>query len=456
MEDGGHIVVDTDMGLDDAAAMALILQSPHIKLEAVIATEGVTNAADCVRLCGRMLDMFNRPDVKLYKTEGNKNASAPGFRPIAKNAIDSALPGLRREVPVNSFTPQAYTEHDEETVILALGPLTNLAAAMQADTDIIDRIEHVIIPGPPRAEENWNISRDKDAFEYVKASGAQFFFINPNPSAAKKGRDFIQTPFEPGANTSIAEQFMRKLLQDKATLEHYAALPFFDEAAYIYIVEPGMFKTDDSKGVITTASYADINGCFTYYLCLGRQHKHNVVFKDTMLPSSIFQPDISARITGMIQKNGQTEFFSQMIMNELHDHLGAYSVIGVKMGLRAMELLNAPPHSMKVTTHAPDTQPASCIKDGIIVATGCTPGRALFHQGQVDEERVKTSFIYNGREVTLVLKTEYTDKIRQTIQDILKTYTLEDHEYWANVRIFGLDIWQNWHRTELFEIQWRQ
>ncbi|AQQ72190.1 Pyrimidine-specific ribonucleoside hydrolase RihA [Limihaloglobus sulfuriphilus] len=452
IEDGGHVVVDTDMGLDDAAALALILQSPHIKIEAVIAAEGVTNAADCARLCGRMLDMFNRPDVKLYETESNKNAPAPGFRPIAKNAIDSALPGSRREVSVSLFTPQSYTEHDEETVILALGPLTNLAAAIKADPDIIDRIEHIIIPGSPRSEENWNISRDKDAFEYVRASGAEIIFISPDPNAAKKGNIFTEAPFEPGANTSIAEQFMRKLLKDKSTLEHYAALPFFDEAAYIYLVEPEMFELTETDGVMTTSPRADLNEGFKYYLCLGRQHKHNVVFRDTMLPSFVFQPDIASRITDMVEKNGQTEFFSQMIMNELHDHLGAYSVIGVKMGLRAMELLNSPPHSMKVTTHAPDTQPASCIKDGIIVATGCTPGRALFFQGQVDEKRIKTSFEYNGREVTLVLKSEYTDKIRRTIQDILKTYTLEDHEYWENVREFGLDIWENWHRLDLFEM----
>ena len=128
-----------------------------------------------------------------------------------------------------------------------------------------------------------------------------------------------------------------------------------------------------ANGVVTTPPYADLDGCFRYYLCLGRQHKHNVVFRDTMLPSSIFQPDVAARMEAMIQKNGMTEFFSQMIMNELHDHLGAYSVIGVKMGLRAMELLNAPPHSMKVTTHAPDTQPASCITCRLPVRTPTRP-----------------------------------------------------------------------------------
>ncbi len=48
------------------------------------------------------------------------------------------------------------------------------------------------------------------------------------------------------------------------------------------------------------------------------------------------------------------------------------------MGLRAAELLNAPPHAMTIVSSAPPTQPVSCLNDGLLVATGSTPGRGLF------------------------------------------------------------------------------
>ena len=139
-------------------------------------------------------------------------------------------------------------------------------------------------------------------------------------------------------------------------------------------------------------------------------------------------------------------------MNELHDHLGAYSIIGVKMGLRAAELLNAPPHGLKVTSHVKPGPPLSCLNDGVIVATGSTPGRNLYFQGPIDETCAQVAFSYQGKTVNLTLKTEYQQQVRQHIQNLLKDYTIDDPEYWDGVRRKGFDIWENWHRLDLFEI----
>ena len=122
------------------------------------------------------------------------------------------------------------------------------------------------------------------------------------------------------------------------------------------------------------------------------------------------------------------------------------------MGLHAMELLNAPQHGMKVVSHVILRPPVSCLNDGIIVATGCTPGRVLFSQGEVDPSSVKVTFTYNNRTITLELKDQYRNKIQREINNLRRFYSLEDHVYWIGVRNIGLDIWENWHRRELFKI----
>jgi pyrimidine-specific ribonucleoside hydrolase len=132
--------------------------------------------------------------------------------------------------------------------------------------------------------------------------------------------------------------------------------------------------------------------------------------------------------------------------------LGAYSVLGVKMGLRAAELLNAPQHGMKIVSHVPARPPFSCLNDGLIISTGCTPGRLLFRHIPAASERVAASFEYNGRRITLGLKAEYRQKLNSAFATLVSEHEREDHAYWHGVRQLGLEIWENWHRRDLFEV----
>jgi hypothetical protein len=93
----------------------------------------------------------------------------------------------------------------------------------------------------------------------------------------------------------------------------------------------------------------------------------------------------------------------------------------------------------------------SCLNDGLLVSTGSTPGRNLFSHSPGPPGTVEATFAYNGRTVTLRLKKSYQERIRNTIQTLLTYTTLEDDAYWAGVRDLGLEIWKDWHRSDLFE-----
>jgi hypothetical protein len=54
--------------------------------------------------------------------------------------------------------------------------------------------------------------------------------------------------------------------------------------------------------------------------------------------------------------------------------------------------------------------------------------------------------------VTLRLKNAYRERIRSEITALLEQYSLADDGYWDGVRNFGLEIWETWHRLDLFEI----
>ena len=449
------IVIDTDLGLDDAVTLAMALQNPEVHVEAVVACGGACDGSKAAEFLHRMLWEFNRVDVVLYgPANPDRPMNPPAFRGFVEGALDAALPQVDNGHRPHAFAPDAYAAHEARTTILALGPLTNLAAAVQARPEIKAGIERIVVAGWADVDRNWNLRYDREAYQAVRGSGIPMVFVAPEENAARKPDTWQEGELNLGSNTAVGERFLRGLLAPHHVREHYVAQlsSFYDELTFLYVVEPSIFKPGNRQDVVVPADAEAVVACFTRLVSEGRQQGQHVVLTDDPLPASALRPDVRQRRDRIIARHGRREWFAQLLMNELHQHLGAYSVIGVKMGLRAAEVLNAPQHGMTVVSHVEPTPPVSCLNDGIIVATGCTPGRALFTQGKADAGRVEAAFTYNGRTATLVLKDTYRDRVRRRIQALRRKSSLEDHAYWDGVRELGLNIWEDWHRVDLFTV----
>lgn len=60
----------------------------------------------------------------------------------------------------------------------------------------------------------------------------------------------------------------------------------------------------------------------------------------------------------------------------VHGHPGPFLALGVRLGLKARELLGARGYfDMEVEVGCPLRTPYSCMIDGVMAATGCTPGK---------------------------------------------------------------------------------
>ena len=448
------VVIDTDLGLDDAVMLAVALQSPDIDIVGIVFTEGACGRDNGIPLLERLLDRFNRRDIPLYVAANHDEAkAAPPFRPFVESTLFDVLPR-----PVEPFcrplTPEAYKNDRQKTMVAALGPLTNLAAAVQADPTLKDRIAHVLVTAAPTDHVGWNIAFDEPAFEKLKAAEVPMDFI-VSDSGATKPEDWTLDGIEIGPDTSVGECFFDELMADADVRRHYLQqfTRFHDELAQLYLVCPSCFAYQRTDSVLTARNRREIGSLFEHCLATGRQGKPGVVLAFDSLPDSALHHDLVERRDRIIAKNGRDEWVAQLLMNELHEHLGAYSIIGVKMGLYAGELLNAPRHSMTVVSHSAASPPVSCLNDGIIVSTGCTPGRVLFTHEPGPPGSTEVVFTYHDRTIALSLKPKYRDAIRTEIMSLLKEHTLEDAAYWEGVRRFGLDLWENWHRRDLFEVR---
>ncbi len=289
------IVVDTDLGVDDAVALALVLQSPDLDVRAVVACAGAAGHETAVDHLGRLLTLFNRSDVLLYApAEVPRPAPPPAFRPFAEASVGRALngtPGVRHR----PFAPDAYGAAPGVTV-LALGPLTNLAAALAADPDLPQRVTRVVIAGASIPEDNWNLAFDAEAWAAVRGSGLRLEFVAAGGTRCKPA-SWQTDPLALGQGTSIGEAFFRRLLTDARTREHYLTQwpGFSDELPVVYCTRPALFDRDEQGGVWVPREPHTVLDWFGRGLNEGRQRRSPVVFVAGPLPETVLGPALRVR-----------------------------------------------------------------------------------------------------------------------------------------------------------------
>lgn len=179
------IIIDTDPGQDDAAAIMLALASPELEVLAITVVAGnvplertALNARIVLEICGRPeIPVFagcDRPLQRQLVTAEHVHGKTgldgielfePSAPLQAGHAVDFIIDTLRAE-------PKATV------TLCALGPLTNVATALERAPDIAGRIAEIVLMGggyfeggniTPSAE--FNIFVDPEAAAIVFASG---------------------------------------------------------------------------------------------------------------------------------------------------------------------------------------------------------------------------------------------------------------------------------------------
>jgi len=449
----GPVVIDTDVGIDDVVALALALQAPELDLAGLVVTAGAAGPEVGRTHLERLLDRLNRREVRLWAPRPGAAVAGDGrIRAIVERVLAAAMPDPVAPM-ARAFSPAAYAGDRAAPTILVLGPLTTLAAALDEEPELARRIGPVVVAGRPDPERSWNLRADRAAYEAVRATGVPMTFVVADDAARKPSawRDRGPAGDRP---TSPAATLFHDLLAPRAVLDHYldALGPLHDELALLYVLHPELFAPGPEPDTVVARDREDLLAVLDRILRRGRQPKRRVVLREGRLPDDVLRDDVRALRDAAVAAHGEDEWYAQLLVNELHEHLGAYSILGVKMGLRAAELLNAPPHAVQVISGAPAGPPISCLNDGLLVATGSTPGRGLFRHQPHGPDAVRAVFRYNGRSVVLELRDRYRQRIAAEIGRIRAAHGLENPAYWAEVRRFGLEIWRDWHRLDLFAV----
>jgi pyrimidine-specific ribonucleoside hydrolase len=258
-------------------------------------------------------------------------------------------------------------------------------------------------------------------------------------------------------NTPYAQSIYRAhdidTIQKKIAETH---LGIWDDLAALYYLNPELFKNDtsmaDTLGRVMIVK-EDVNVKEKIIQVLHTYFKDmNQVFSPFPTDTTYYQDDIKHFTDSIIKLYGLREWKAMVLTNEIHSHLGLYSIIGTKMGIRSLEYFRARQGELNITSFAGKETPLSCLNDGLQVATGSTVGNGQFIlEGNQQTPRATIVCEKSGK-IEIKLKTQFYNKIQQEIIKAKNMHPNFSDKYWETIRKKAVDIWQNWDRKEIFEI----
>ena len=179
------ILLDCDPGIDDAIALLMALRSPDVTLLGVTTVGGNARLAHTTRNALRILEYAGRHDILVargaarplrgafsyaYEHHGPKGLTGrlplPAAKPIALSAVEF-LSGALREPP-------------GQVIVVALGPLTDIARLLQRDSQAKGLIKELVVMGGaftvpgnagPLKTAEFNIHNDPEAAQVVLSAG---------------------------------------------------------------------------------------------------------------------------------------------------------------------------------------------------------------------------------------------------------------------------------------------
>lgn len=176
------LLIDTDMGIDDAVAACMAITSDALEVRSIVGVGGNAPVDQVVANIGRLMAATRPPDQPKIG-RGLDQAAAAGPDRRARFGDDGFGNCDLPSVPMKAIDfRQVYRETIEgaegDLVILALGPLTNLAAFFDESPELFKSVKQIHLTGGAvwtrgNATESaeFNFHRDPSAAAKLLASG---------------------------------------------------------------------------------------------------------------------------------------------------------------------------------------------------------------------------------------------------------------------------------------------
>jgi purine nucleosidase len=174
------IIIDTDPGTDDAMALMLALNSPELDVRAITVVPGNVTAAQGLENALRMVSLANRCDIPVAA-----GAQHPLFQKLITAEFWHGRNGLANiELPASKCKVDARYGPDliielvhaapHEITLVPVGPLSNIALAVEKDPSIVPLVKEVILMGGSITGGNVNAAAEANIYNDPEAAQIVF------------------------------------------------------------------------------------------------------------------------------------------------------------------------------------------------------------------------------------------------------------------------------------------
>ncbi len=180
------VIIDTDPGTDDVLALIMALNAPDMDILALTTVEGNATLEHTTNNALAVLEYMNRAEIPVHSGESTPlvgefyhayNIHGPAGLTVSLPEPKTAL-ASRDAVGYITQTALDTRAAGDDLTLIALGPLTNVARAMQRDARVKDVLSSVLVmggtgdaPGNVTLYAEFNIWDDPHAANVVFQSG---------------------------------------------------------------------------------------------------------------------------------------------------------------------------------------------------------------------------------------------------------------------------------------------
>jgi pyrimidine-specific ribonucleoside hydrolase len=452
------IIIDTDGAIDDMRAISILLDRPEITIKAILLSDGSLSPAEGAEKVASLLHEFKRDSIPVALGEILKGVNPP-WRQFNRQIIWGSEKGnIATSSNAVDFLQEKLKHANEKIVLICLGPLTNIANLIKKDASLLSKIERVIwFNESVKPLQGFNYECDKNAADLVLKSRMRVDVISNlnNDDAVFDSLMYSACKLsKTRLGTILYNVHSQQLVLEKLKQNHFRLC---DDLVAIYLTNPELFGINTMIETLNVRYNKDFNiqgvkEAFRDMINGTYVSDHNVVFSGFPVQREMFNYDIRPIIDSAIALYGLDEWKANVMTDEFHGHLGVFSIVGAKMGIKARELFGVGPDMIEVTTYAGTKPPYSCLTDGIQVSTGATLGMGTIHLAEDSIARPMAVFRYKEHTFQISLKKEYLDKVDADINEGILKFGLMDDGYWKLIRYNALKYWIEWDRNKIFDI----
>ena len=265
-----RVVVDGDGAFDDIKAIVYLLEQPDVEVLAItVSGTGVARCPVAAENIAALLVRIGAPEIpvacgRTTPLEGS-NAAPAAWRNVADTlgGVDLPEPPDLAGLSAPELLADTITNAGGGVVLVALGPLTNVAEAFQADPSLVDRIEMMYVMGGAVAaggnvlhanpDAEFNIWADPRAASMVFATEVPITLVPLDATNVLPVTPYLYDAVEAHRTTSPVSEFLAEYL-DVTPL--FGGMYHWDELAAVAAIDESVITIEDRRIEIVDAGGA--------------------------------------------------------------------------------------------------------------------------------------------------------------------------------------------------------